>query len=349
MLESGVIDPDTMSASLLVRVVRAAVAEGANRPALLASLGISDERLRNPLSRISSHIATRFFVTLEKHFDDPAIALLIGEKSSMQNFSDLGYATRLAPNLAAVLEANILIQPLRQSIFKTLFDAAEEPPTLRWTTHPDMVRAYAPIMEFSVASYVRLARQVLGEVPLLHRIDFQHPARFEPARYEAALGCPVYFSMSETKMELTSQQVFKPTPHANPALLEAATQRYRQPAEWMEKGLRHTAHSYFYLTNELDKTPPTLDKIASSFGMTERSLRRKLVDEGYPFRELLDRVRQDLYALYRMEDKRSLSEIALLLGYSDLSAFTRAHKRWHGVAPSKTDIDAGENGGRSKD
>ena len=69
--------------------------------------------------------------------------------------------------------------------------------------------------------------------------------------------------------------------------------------------------------------------------MSERTLRRKLVDEGLAFRELLDRVRQDLCILYVMEDKRSLSEIALLLGYSDLSAFTRAYKRWYDVAPSK--------------
>jgi AraC-like DNA-binding protein len=75
--------------------------------------------------------------------------------------------------------------------------------------------------------------------------------------------------------------------------------------------------------------------MAKSFGMSERTLRRKLVEEGYPFRELLDLVRQDLCALYFMEDARLLGEIALLLGYSDLSAFTRAHKRWYGKPPSK--------------
>jgi AraC-like DNA-binding protein len=95
------------------------------------------------------------------------------------------------------------------------------------------------------------------------------------------------------------------------------------------------ANSYFYLSNALDKMPPTLDRMAASFGMSERTLRRKLEEEGLAFRDLLDRVRQDVCALYLMEDKRSLGEIALLLGYSDLSAFSRAYKKWHGVAPSK--------------
>ena len=75
--------------------------------------------------------------------------------------------------------------------------------------------------------------------------------------------------------------------------------------------------------------------MAASFGMSERTLRRKLVNEGMSFRDLLDFVRNDLCTLYFMEDARSLGEIALLLGYSDLSAFTRANKNWTGTPPSR--------------
>lgn len=95
------------------------------------------------------------------------------------------------------------------------------------------------------------------------------------------------------------------------------------------------AVSYFYLASELDKSPPTLDRMAASFGMSARTLRRRLFEEGMSFRDLLDRVRQENCKLYFMEDTRLLGEIALLLGYSDLSAFTRAHKNWTGVPPSK--------------
>jgi AraC-like DNA-binding protein len=340
------IAPDTMSAVLLVRVLRAAVDEGVNRAALLDAVGIDAVRLRNPLSRFSSQIALRFFASLERHYNDPAITLKIGERAAMQNFSDLGYATRLSPNLAAVIDANVQIQILRQSMFQSVFEPDKIQPVLRWSLHSELVESYAPIIEFSVATFARLSRQILGEPLSLRGLDFQHAARFDVVHYEQIFGCKVRFSMPETRMEMAARQLFRPSRHANAALLEAATERYRQPASWVSQGLRHTGYSYFYLSNELDKSPPTLDRMASSFGMTERSLRRKLLEEGFPFRNLLTRVRQDMCVLYQMEGTRSLSEIALLLGYSDLSAFSRSYKRWHGYAPSESHI--GGNGGRSK-
>lgn len=336
LLGGNGIPHDTMSASLLVRILRAAEAEGGDRRTMLSAAGIIEAKLRNPLSRLSSRRALRFFAMLEQHFGDPSVHLRIGEKASMQNFSDLGYATRLEANLASVIEANIAMQQLRQTMFRTSFDTAGKPPFLTWTCHPDQISSYAPFIEFSVATYARLSRQILGEPALLRAVHFQHRARFDVAKYEATFGCPVLFSMPETRMEIAARQLFRPSPHGNLALFEAASERYEHPVDWMSQGRPHLAYSYFYLSNEIDKSPPTLDRMARSFGMSERTLRRKLVEEGQPFRELLERVRQDLCRLYFMEDKRSLGEIALLLGYSDLSAFTRAYKRWHGVAPSKS-------------
>jgi AraC-like DNA-binding protein len=332
---NGAIAADTMSANLLVRLLRGAVAIGGDQRAILAATGVDEPALRNPLSRLSSHLAMRFLSTLEQHFHDPSILLRVGEKASMQNFSDLGYATRLEANLAAVIQGNIAIQGLRQNMFRTELDVTAKPPCLIWHCHPDYVATYAPFIELSVATYARLSRQILDEPALLRVVEFEHQPRFAVEKYEAAFGCPVRFSMPRTRAEIAARQLFRPSPHANQALLEAASDRFQRAAEWMASGKAHLVNGYFYLSNALDKSPPTLDRMAASFGMTERTLRRKLLEEGMPFRDLIDRVRQDLCTLYFLEDKRSLGEIALLLGYSDLSAFTRAHKRWRGVAPSQ--------------
>lgn len=324
-----------MSASLAVRILRAAVAEGGNRREILSAIGLDDIRLRNPLSRISWQVAIRFFKVLQIHFDDPAVHLRLGERASMQNFSDFGYATRLETDLASVIKAHVQLQPLRQNMVRTAFHASGQPPFFTWEYSPDLLQDYAAFVEFSVVTFARLSRQVLDEPPLLRSVHFQHKPQFDIAIYETTFGCPVEFSMSQTRMEIAGRQVFRPSPFANQALFDAASERYAQPAKWMLEGKTHMAFSYFYLASELDKSPPTLDRMAASFGMSERTLRRKLVDEGLSFRDLLDLVRKDMCKLYFMEDTRSLSEIALLLGYSDLSAFTRAYKNWTGSPPSR--------------
>lgn len=326
---------NTMSANLAARILRAAVAEGGDRRALLAAAGLDETRLRNPFSRISASAAIHFFKILQSHFNDPAVHLRLGETAAMQNFSDFGFATRLETDLASVIDAHIHIQALRQTMVKTRFSAAGKPPFFLWEYPAEFVDSYASFVEFIVASYARLSRQVLGEMPLLQSVHFQHQPQFAVTRYEAAFGCAVQFGMPSTRMEIAGRQVFRPSPFANKILLAAAVARYQRPAEWMVQGKTHLALSYFYLTSELDKSPPTLDRLAASIGMSERSLRRKLLEEGMPFRDLLDLVRKDMCHVYFIENTRSLGQIAFLLGYSELSAFTRAYKRWHGTAPSR--------------
>lgn len=336
MLQDGkAIPPDTMSASLAVRILRAAVAEGGDRREILSAVGLNESKLRNPLSRISWQVALRFFKTLQTHLHDPAVHLRLGEKSVTQNFSDIGYATRLETDLGSIIKANIQLQPLRQNMVRTTFQSTGQPPYFLWEYSPDVVQEYASFVEFSVASFARLSRQVLDEAPLLRSVHFRHKAQFDLAIYEATFGCPVQFGMPQTRLEIAGRQVFRPSPFANQALFDAASERYQNPAKWMMEGKTHLAFSYFYLASELDKSPPTLDRMAASFGLSERTLRRKLVEEGMSFRDLLDRVRKDMCRLYFMENTRSLGEIALLLGYSDLSAFTRAHKKWTGTPPSR--------------
>jgi AraC-like DNA-binding protein len=75
--------------------------------------------------------------------------------------------------------------------------------------------------------------------------------------------------------------------------------------------------------------------IARTLGMSERTLARKLSDEGLNFSEILQRLRQDLAVRYLDDRKLHVSKIAWLLGFRDVSAFTHAFKRWTGRTPSQ--------------
>ncbi|MBU3916917.1 AraC family transcriptional regulator [bacterium] len=78
-----------------------------------------------------------------------------------------------------------------------------------------------------------------------------------------------------------------------------------------------------------------IENITSLLSTNERSLQRKLKASGTSFRQLVEKVRKSIAKQQLLHSDLSNSQLAYLLGYSELSAFTRAFKRWFGVAPSK--------------
>jgi AraC-like DNA-binding protein len=69
--------------------------------------------------------------------------------------------------------------------------------------------------------------------------------------------------------------------------------------------------------------------------MSERTLARKLSDEGLNFTEILQQLRRDLAVRYLDDRKLHVSKIAWLLGFHEVSAFTNAFKCWTGKPPSQ--------------
>jgi AraC-like DNA-binding protein len=75
--------------------------------------------------------------------------------------------------------------------------------------------------------------------------------------------------------------------------------------------------------------------VARSLGMGERTLTRKLSNEGLNFAKILQQLRRDLAVRYLRDRKLHVSKIAWLLGFNEVSAFTHAFKRWIGKTPSE--------------
>ncbi|HVI43466.1 MAG TPA: AraC family transcriptional regulator [Chitinophaga sp.] len=77
----------------------------------------------------------------------------------------------------------------------------------------------------------------------------------------------------------------------------------------------------------------SLEDMASNFNMSTRSLQRRLKDEGVTYQEIADEVRKSLALYYISSGNYPLKDISWMLGYNELSAFTRAFKRWTGSTP----------------
>lgn len=87
---------------------------------------------------------------------------------------------------------------------------------------------------------------------------------------------------------------------------------------------------------EMSEGRVSQEHIARELGVSGRTLRRKLAEEGISFQELLDDCRMRFATLeFRTRRGVSLSEMALRLGYSEHSTFSRAFSRWAGMAPQQ--------------
>ena len=81
------------------------------------------------------------------------------------------------------------------------------------------------------------------------------------------------------------------------------------------------------------RVAPVLEEIAGKMGLSSWSLQRRLREEGISFSALVDKVRCEMATHYLQQRQLPISEMALLLGYSEVSAFSRAFRRWFGISP----------------
>ncbi|MCP3674209.1 MAG: helix-turn-helix transcriptional regulator, partial [Gammaproteobacteria bacterium] len=87
------------------------------------------------------------------------------------------------------------------------------------------------------------------------------------------------------------------------------------------------------IIRQTSNTLPTISQVSSSIGMSERTLRRRLANEGTSFQEAKNTARRKWAKYYLSKSNLSLTEIAFELGFSELSAFSRAFRHWVGETP----------------
>ena len=85
----------------------------------------------------------------------------------------------------------------------------------------------------------------------------------------------------------------------------------------------------------LSGSRPDLVMVAKELGMSDRTLQRRITDEGSTFRQLLNETRHELTRQYLVDPEVEISEAAFLVGYEDPNSFYRAFRSWEGTTPAE--------------
>jgi AraC-like DNA-binding protein len=190
--------------------------------------------------------------------------------------------------------------------------------------------------EFWMFSIVRLCRQITGSRIAPRQFCVRHVREATPPECRSFLGCEVTYGADVDEIVLPALVNTLPLVGTDRYLHEMLVQ-YADEALADRTPERTSVRSKVehvigpLLPHGKAKAPT----IAKELGVSHRTLARQLAAEGQTFSGILDQSKADLAKSYLTHGDLSISQIAWLLGYREVSAFTNAFKRWYGITPSE--------------
>jgi AraC-like DNA-binding protein len=188
--------------------------------------------------------------------------------------------------------------------------------------------------EAAPAEILNGARVLTQKRIVPREVRFTHAAPDDTRSREAFFGCPLSYGAPDNAMQLEPADLALPLPKADAQLgaylrsvANQALAHRGGAADSLLERLRQI------IAEELQKGVPTADQVARRLATSERTLRRRLEQDGTSFRALLDKTRAELADSYVRDKRLPLSEVAFLVGFSEPSAFYRAFKRWTDSTP----------------
>ena len=189
-------------------------------------------------------------------------------------------------------------------------------------------------IESAMVTLVRTFRQLVNRRLPLIGVRLSHRRSGDTSELKNFFGCDVTFGADVDEMAFSKSIKQLPVVNADPYLNELLIKYCDQAI-----ADRSTKRSSFGLSVEnavallLPHGKAHANEIARKLGVSRRTLARRLASEGLTFAGIVQSLKSDLAKRHLTDQTLSVSEIAWLVGYQDVSAFTHAFKRWTGSSP----------------
>ena len=320
----------TYFAPTLSIVLDTARACGVDPTPLLHKWAIDPRRLSDPRARLRLSQVFGLFADLDRALP-PAGGLKAGAFWHPNRFGVLGYAWLTSPSLRTAFKrlsrySRIVSEGARVTVedggdqvtLRVLFREPDCAPWLR--------------MDATLAVLLAMVQSSAGADSRPQRVAVAHPPPADTGPYHALFQCPVEFDAPVCAFTVTAEMADAPrtpSPEALDALHERAMLEYL--AQLREDDVIERVKAVLY--RELPSGQLSDAYVARQLFMHPRTLQRRLQAAGTTYKSILTEVRRTLADRYLREGRYTLSEISFLLGFSELSAFSRAFKRWTGQPP----------------
>jgi AraC-like DNA-binding protein len=251
-------------------------------------------------------------------------------------FEDMGPLALLAlnaPTLGVALKHMCRYFPAVQEHSSLSLQADGDVLQLNYQIRDGRIAARRQDAELSIAIFLGLFQRSLGAGWAPEQIHFEHARAADPGEHRKLLGAPVYFAQQHNAILFRRPALGQPMPGANPAAIPGlqAALAAKAAAARQDDFIGQVTQE---IRTGIGMSALNIETIAARLGMSRTRLYRQLAARGLEFSALSQTIRQEMALLYTAQPHIPLTEIAALLGYSELSAFSRAFRRWSGMSPA---------------
>jgi AraC-like DNA-binding protein len=190
-------------------------------------------------------------------------------------------------------------------------------------------------IEFWITCALRLSRLFTGRELIPLYVSFLHHREGDTSEMGRYFGCRTEFGGANDQISFDIQEAKLSLVFADPFLNRFLVNYYEEVIAGRypkQQSVRTRVENA--IVPRLPHGTMSIGNIADDLIMSARTLSRRLAQEGVTFSTILEELRSDLASRYLQNNNLSISQIAWLLGYSEVSSFVHAFQRWTGSSPT---------------
>jgi AraC-like DNA-binding protein len=314
-------------------LLEAIMAAGGNPEAILQGFGLDRSVFAKPEGFIPCSVFAGILREAAQATADDCFGLHFAERFNPKNIGPLAYVALNSPTIAAGIQNVERYLHVYDSSAQWFFTAEGDRGYVRFVLSDLGIEPLRQSNEHGVTIVINALRMMVGSQWAPQEVHFAHEAPEQTSEHHRIFRCPVLFGCETNALVIELSFAERAVPAADQQLYLIMKQYLDQVLSEMpqEDGLFAAIRKA--VAEAMRDGDPKLARVSKKMAMGSRTLQRRLKEYGFDFKKLVEDTRQRFAVNYLKDRKNSLTEIAFLLGYSELSAFNRAFKRWTGSTP----------------
>ncbi|HAP58574.1 MAG TPA: hypothetical protein DCR93_03350 [Cytophagales bacterium] len=263
----------------------------------------------------------------------PGFAIRTGQQMKMDDYGVLGLSWKTCSWAGEIFERSERYFKLLSNTY--LWQVEKGDSISKVYLHRKPHRRGLELSNEATLSATVVVLQAITETEILPvEVTFQHGPPAVLTDYEAAFRCPVLFHQPHYSITYTTTNLETRTAKADQSINQFLVERVEEETKGIVVHANKLAADVETLIRDaLPSGIPSIAHIGEHVGMSNRTLTRRLSENGVSFRDLIKKAQEEESKHLLKQSNRSIAEIAFLIGFSEQSAFNRAFKRWTGQSP----------------